>query len=83
MNDCDKIGKSAIGYIIRARNKVQCFLTFAIFKLCINSNAQIIFFALKMQINPFLEAHDLLNKAHKTGAHFSNSEKRHRELCSY
>ena len=36
-----------------------------------------------MLINTFLEAHDLLNKAHKTGTYFSYSENRHREICSY
>ena len=31
MHDYDKIGRSAIGYLIKTRNKVQCFLIFAEF----------------------------------------------------
>ena len=37
----------------------------------------------KITINPFVEAQDLLNKSHKTDAHLSHGEKRYKELYSY
>ena len=40
---CDKVSKSAVGCLFRKKNKVKNFLTFAMFKLHINSNPQIIF----------------------------------------
>ena len=67
VRDCDKVGKSSVGDIVRTKNNVQCFLTIETFKFCVNSNTQIIFFACKMVINPFLEAQDLLNEAHTVG----------------
>ena len=36
-----------------------------------------------MPVNPFSEVQDLLNRAHKRGAHFGHGEKRHKELCIY
>ena len=78
-----KISKSHVGDLVRIKNKFQHFITFSTFKLCINSNPQIIFFALKIVINPFLEAQDLLNKYHNAGTHCIYGEKSHRELHSY
>ena len=43
--DSDKIGKSAIGDLTRMGNKVQYFLSFALFKLHINSYPKTIFFS--------------------------------------
>ena len=81
--DSDKIGKSSIGDLTRTINKVQCILSFALFKLRIDSCPKTIFFICKISINPFPEGQDLLSKAHKTGARLSHSEGRCIELCDY
>ena len=78
---CGKGGKLAVRDLVRAKNKVQNFSTLTAFKICNNSNPQIIFFYHKMPKNPFPKAQDLLRKSYKAGAHLSHVEKMHEELC--
>ena len=73
MHDCDKIGRSVIGYLSRNRNKVEHFLLFTAFHFYFEFFQFIklssLLFALltcaKTQINHFPEAQDLLSRAHK------------------
>ena len=86
MRDCDKIGRSAIEDLLVTRNKAHCFLIFSTFQLFFVLiqflKLSFLLFAtfawVKTTVNSFPEAHNLLSEAHKTGAHFSCDEKRHK-----